>query len=242
MGAFPVQTFFVPLPEESMFKDMFYQINPKKARPGVVTMLSLAVGTDGTIIWYDHWEDGYDADVANKTSYSTEIWGDNDASNGCAPDVTPCTDASDVLMAGSTIVIQNTVVLPRDAAQFYYDGSDRIQASFPIALTRGAYPVAPGSLMAGAVEVLEVRSWGYNYEAPLGMDIGKYFQAFQFSAFFFMAAYDDTLVTLPDGSEITLHQGEASMVRINQRDTLTANKLIQVDLITGDVWSYYELR
>lgn len=221
---------------------MFYQINPKKARPGVTTMLSLAVATDDTVIWYDHWEDGYDANVANKTSVSTEVWGDHDASNGCAPDVTPCTDATDALSAGTTIVVQNTVVLPRDKAQIYYDGCDRIQASYPIALTRGAYPVAPGSLMAGAVEVLEVKSWGYEFEAPLGMDIGKYFQAFQFSAFFFMAAFDNTKVQLPDGSTITLHQGEASMVRINQRDKLISNKLLQVDLITGDVWSYYELR
>ena len=240
--AFPVQTFFIPLPEESMFKDMFYQINPEKARPGVVTMLSMAIATDDTIIWYDHWEDGYDADVSNRTAPTTEIWGDGLASNGCPPDVEICTDETDILVAGQTVVIQNTISLPRNPTIFAYDGADRVQASYPIAITRGAYPVAPGSLMAGAVEVLEVKSWGYSFEAPLGMDIGKYFEAFQFSAFFYMAAFDGTSVTLPDGSTQILNRGQSGMVRINQRDRLVSNKLLQVDLITGDVWSYYELR
>lgn len=221
---------------------MFYQINPEKARPGVETMLSLAIATDNTVIWYDHWEDGYDFDVSQSTSASTMVWGDGDASNGCQPDVVPCTDYTDKLMAGTTVVIQNSVKLPRKRNELFYDGSDRIQASYPIAITRGAYPAQPGSLMAGAVEVLELSNWGYSFEAPLGMDLGKYFQAFQYAAFFFMAAYDDTVVTLPDGSNVLLQMGEGSVVFVNQRDRMVSTKPLQVDLITGDVWSYYELR
>lgn len=232
----------MPFPEEEMFKEMFYQINPEKARPGIVTMLSIAISTDNTVLWYDHHEDGYEEAIVTPTSVSTMVWGDRNAANGCSPNIDPCTDENDKLMAGDVVVVQNTVELPRKTSQLFYDGGDRIQVSYPIAITRGAYPVQPGSLMAGAVEVLDLENWGQAFEAPLGMDIGKYFQAFQYSAFFFMAAFDDTLVMLPDGSKITLMRGEGSMVRINQRDRLVANKPIQVDLITGDVWSYYELR
>jgi hypothetical protein len=225
-----------------MFKDVFYQINPEKARPGVVTMLSLAVSTDGTIIWYDHWEDGYDDDVSSSTSRMTEVWGDGLAANGCAPDISPCTDSADVLNAGRAVVIQNTIILPRDRSQIFFDGGDRVQASFPIAITRGSYPKQPGSLLAGAVEVLEIKDWGMTFEAPLGMDIGKYFEAFQFAAFYFMAGFDGTTVTLPDGSKQLLNRGQSGMVRVNQRDRLSSTRPIQVDLITGDVWSYYEMR
>lgn len=194
------------------------------------------------IVWYDHWEDGYDENVVLQRAHTTEIWGDGDASNGCAPSVAQCTNSNDRLMAGDTIVVQNTVELPRRKANIRYDGSDRIQASFPIAVTRGAYPDQPGSLMAGAVEVLDVDSWGTTYEAPIGMDVGQHMQAFQLTLIFFMAMEDKTRVTLENGYEITLQQGEGKAVRVNMGHGIRANKPIQADLITGDVWSYYELR
>lgn len=141
-------------------------------------------------------------------------------------------------------MIQNTVDI--ESANYgttiVYDGGDRLVASAPITITRGAYPDDPGSLMAGGIEVHDVGMWGNEYEAPVGIDIGKYFAAFQFSSFFYMAAEDDTEVTLPDGSTITLNQGESSSVMVSQGDKLTSTKPIQVDFITGDVMSFYELR
>lgn len=88
------------------------------------------------------------------------MWGDSNSQNGCAPTVDPCTDEADKLHAGDVIVVQNTVEIPRERGYLRYDGGDRVQASFPVAITRGAYPHQPGSLMAGAVEVLDTQSWG----------------------------------------------------------------------------------
>lgn len=239
--ALPVQTYFVPLPEQSMFTYGFYQINPKKARPPIESFLSVAISTDKTVIWYDHWEDGYDSQHFTP-SKTTEIWGDGNADNGCAPGVEPCTHSADRLYAGDVVVIQNSVPLPRQASAIRYDGGDRVQASFPIAMTRGAYPAAPGSLMAGAVEVVDTTQWGLEHEAPVGIDVGRSFSAFQYTALFFMAGEDNTVVVLPNGSTRTMNMGEGSMVFVNQGHRLTSNKPIQVDLITGDVWSYYEMR
>ena len=221
---------------------MFTEINAR-AMPGVVSVISVAVSTDNTIVWYDHWEDGYDTDVTKSSSTKTEIWGDGNAKNGCAPEVDPCTDAVDRLKAGNAFVIQNVVALPRDPNVFFYDGGDRIQASLPIAVTRGAYPVKPGSLMAGAVEVLATDRWGKVFESPVGMDVGKSsLPAFEYSALFFMAKDDETTVTLPNNTQVILNCGQGSMVKVNQRDRLIADKNIQVALITGGIDSEYELR
>lgn len=187
-------------------------------------------------------EDGYDANVVTGTAATTEIWGDGNASNGCPPDISPCTNSNDRLMAGDTIVIQNTVSLPRDASHIRYDGSDRIQSSFPIAVTRGAYPANPGSLMAGAVEVLDKDTWGLTFEAPIGADVGRSYRAFSLSLFFFMAAEDRTRVTLPNGYVVTLNQGQGAAISVDIGQQIRSNKPIQVDLITGEINSQFELR
>jgi IgGFc binding protein len=178
----------------------------------------------------------------NGTAPSTEIWGDGNASNGCAPDVMSCTNSNDRLMAGDSIVIQNTIALPRVQQHIRYDGSDRIQASFPIAVTRGAYPVRPGSVMAGAVEVFDTAAWGNTFEAPVGADVGKTYQAFEISMFFIMAAEDRTKVTLANGYVISLNQGQGTAISVNIGEQIKSNKPIQVDLITGDRGSFYEMR
>jgi len=105
VAPFPMQTFFIPLPEESMFDTMFKIIQSKVAKPPIESMFSVSVSVDNTVIWYDHWEDGYEMDLVSPNSTTTEVWGDGDASNGCAPGKA-CTDELDVLKAGDSIVVQ----------------------------------------------------------------------------------------------------------------------------------------
>jgi len=138
-----MQTFFLPLPEESMFYDMFriIQSDSSVTKAPIESMFSVSCSVDHTVIWYDHWEDGFETDILMPNSTTTEVWGDGDASNGCSPNVLHCTDATDVLMAGDSIVVQNKVEVPRDPTLIKYDGGDKLQSSFPVALTRGAYPV-----------------------------------------------------------------------------------------------------
>jgi IgGFc binding protein len=178
-----------------------------------------------------------------KMTLSAHLFGAGNASNGCSPDVKPCTDAADIFAAGDSVVIQNTVNIDATFGKtFVYGGGDRIVASDPITVVRGGYPKEPGSLMAGSVEVLDLNSWGTEFDAPVGVDIGLYFAAFEFCSFFFMAAEDNTEVTLANGRKIILNQGESSAAAANQGDKLRSNKPIQVDFITGDTLSYYELR
>jgi hypothetical protein len=117
-----------------------------------------------------------------------------------------------------------------------------VKASFPIAITRGAYPTNPGSLMAGGMEVLDTSNWGNEFIAPVGENIGNNLEAFEYTAMFVMASNDGTVLTLPDGNEHFLNKGVGMSIRVNQGDQLKSSKPVQVHLITGDINSAYELR
>ena len=62
----PKKQFFIPLPETSVFYDALREINSanewrssnKRVRGDMVSLISMAIGFDGTVVWYDHWEDG----------------------------------------------------------------------------------------------------------------------------------------------------------------------------------------
>jgi hypothetical protein len=59
---------------------------------------------------------------------------------------------------------------------------------------------------------------------------------------FIQAGEDDTKINDPNGNVVTLNMGESIVYRVNQDDTTTSDKPIQVDLITGDINSNYEIR
>lgn len=250
----PIQTFFVPLPERDVFFSALRKIQSGKDSNGnylvsgrMVSMLSVAVSTDGTVIFYDHWEDGYENDATNPKSRNTEVWGDGDASNGCRPDVT-CSDAADVLNAGDSFVIESKIDTDRTKSNWFnkggikIDGGDRLQVNFPVTITRGEYAEKPGSLLAGAVEVHDESKWGTEYEAPVGTDFVVDTQAFQYVRLFIMSGSDDNIVTLPDGSTTKLDMGDATSFDVMMGSKVKSTKPLQVDILTGDPGSTYEMR
>ena len=62
----PQKKFFIPLPETSVFYDALREINSGtewnsnnlRVRGDMVSLISIAIGFDETVVWYDHWEDG----------------------------------------------------------------------------------------------------------------------------------------------------------------------------------------
>ena len=44
--------------------------------------IGVALSGEG-FITYDHWEDGYEADITFPMQATTQIWGDGDLTNGC---------------------------------------------------------------------------------------------------------------------------------------------------------------
>ena len=41
----------------------------------MVSMTAITVSTTGTVIWYDHWEDGYEVDITKAEMATTTVWG-----------------------------------------------------------------------------------------------------------------------------------------------------------------------
>ena len=241
MQPLPTQTFYLPAPESHLLPDLFRVINAGASNV-TVTIFSVTISTDNTVVWYDEWEDGYDEDVVYGVSKTTKIWGDGNAANGCAPTVKNCTNTLDILMSGDSFVIQNDVPFPRVKTNILYDGGDCIKASMPININRAAYAQKPGSVLAGAIEVLDTMVWGSTFEAPVGIDLGKNVSTFEHCLLMVMAGYNNTKVVLPNQTSRILNIGQSIPFKVNQGDRVTSTKPVQVHLFTGDVNSAYETR
>ena len=61
----PVQTFYVPFPEDQLLLGLRGITGTTVPTNPMTTYISVAAIADGTIVYYDQWENGYDADIAN---------------------------------------------------------------------------------------------------------------------------------------------------------------------------------
>ena len=250
----PVQTFYVPLPENQIFNALTsifpgnsvcgYSSSTPNVQNPINTYVSIATIGDGTVIYYDHWEDGFEADISNPTQTTTEIWGDNNGSNGLPPGF-----SDDTINAGDVIVLDNQVDTNTLQSVIDFDGGDKFAASKTIAVTRAAWATGSSTLLAGAVEVYDTNNWGANFEVPVGEDITSV-SMFEYTSLVVMAAKDGTVVNIDaDGNgavetTVTLNEGESYHVNggVNAGATVNASAPVQADLITGNYCASYESR
>ena len=194
-------------------------------------------------------------------SSTTLVLGDKDLSNGCAGDFKnppqPCRSPDDdFLRAADTLLKTNDINTNNGARDFSqpstpriynFDGSDILYSSFHIAMTKIAIPRNPGPVLAGGVEVFESKSYGTSFVAPIGVDTAsrtRYGDWTQLTELQVMASQDGTVVELKqkDGSSYSpkklssvLARGETYVFNgVKRGEQLTANRPIQVDMITGD--------
>ncbi|MGB5661351.1 MAG: SdrD B-like domain-containing protein, partial [Thermoanaerobaculia bacterium] len=254
-----VQTFFVPVAESDVrtWADVI-QVLPENAQ--IHSVISITPTADGTIIYYDQWENGYEADLGNPTDVygspgnlgGTQIWGDNDPSNGI-----PSGFVSDVVNSGDVIVLESDVPLPRDpvAANNLFDGRDKFSATELLAVTRAAWPsTGIEAQLGGATEVPDTGDWCTRFESPLGEDAQVTPDAFEWVAVAIIAEKDDTLVSVDanadgdfldagDLQDQLFDQGETVLVEsILVGAVVQSTGLVNVDLLTADANSTYEGR
>ncbi|MCG8461196.1 MAG: hypothetical protein MI919_33335, partial [Holophagales bacterium] len=74
------QTFYVPIAEEEV-RQIAIDINTSNSgnttAPNPDTtraVVSISATANSTVVYYDHWEDGYEADLANPVQASTEVF------------------------------------------------------------------------------------------------------------------------------------------------------------------------
>ena len=257
----PVQTFYVPLPEDQMLQVLDARLTPSDPSPTtdprdpMTTYIGIAAVANGTFIYYDHWEDGFENDISNPTQATTEIWGDGNLANGAAPGV-----VGDVINAGTVIILNNTFatagrdLTPPDL-DIYFDGGDKFAVSKTVAVTRSTWADGSKTLMTDAVEVYDTNNWGTSYKVPVGQNIATSDDLFQYTGLAIMASEDDTVVTIDNDANpgtapivVTLDEGESYIVNgvsnqvVNSNATIVATNPVQVHVLTGDVNATYETR
>jgi len=215
-----------------------YSVDP------IENYIYVGVVESGTIITFDHWEDGFESNYDFSIQSSTEIWGDGDPTNGLPPGFN-----IDILTAGDKIFLENAVVSTTRQAVIDYDAGDRISSRGDISITRLGWATGSSTLFAGAVEVQELNQWGMNYSIPVGQNTDVN-DMFSYTGFSIMAANDNTVIRIDADANgitdnvITLNQGESYLQNggVNSGGTIESDQPVQVHLITGDNCSRYETR
>lgn len=188
--------------------------------------------SDRTRYYYDHWEDGYDADPLDpeQRSSTTEVG---------------------VLDAGAFVVFQDAINSGQVGTVFFHDGRDLITiVGEQAAVVRQVYPSTPGTVLAAAWEIPEVDDWGTAYVATVGEDLADRPQDdHRFAGLEVMAALTGTEVYYNGVLSATLGAGETLFVNganngaggggVDSRDTITANGPIQVQMMTGSCSARY---
>ena len=231
-----VQEFFVPLPEAQVYQAN----NTIVAGTGsaISSTISIHIVSDGTVIYYDQWEDGYEAALATPAQPTTLIWGDGNDAHGIPPGMAHNPLG---LQAGTIINLTNVVATqPRDPTRSFYDGRDRMGATRLIVLTRAHWPSTTGTVIAGAVTVLSTAEWGTNYVSPVGQNMTN--SLMSYVGMFVQAAQNNTAVTIdPTGANgagvtnLVLNQGESFLYNggLLKGARAMSSKPVQAHLVIG---------
>jgi hypothetical protein len=252
--AVPDNVYYIPLPEQQLQAAFKILAVTNTISNTIAVNVSIVCTGDNAVIYYDHWEDGYQASYPGTRQSSTQVWGDNNPSNGIPPGYT-----TDVINSGDRINLTNNVVLPRNSNTIFYDGRDRIASTQFLSVTRVGVPTVPGSVLGSSVEVYDTTVYDREFQIPVGestdqVSAGTTCCLFEYTGIYVMAREDNTTIQIDaDGNgttdyTATISQGESySLGSATVGDVLsgarvTANKPIQVDLVTGDIGATYESR
>ncbi len=240
-------TFFIPYYADDL--NAQFNVNDSYTGTEVEETISISILRDGTIVYYDHWEDGLEASLTFPTQTTTEVWGDGDPTNGTPPNI-----PGDVLNANDVIVLQNTVSSPRDPAVVRFDGGDKLTAvGGNIAVTLAAWPAnppGPGTLYAGAWEFYPTSRWNTGYIIPVGEDLVGERPGFEVVGLNVQAVVDNTSVDIDldrDGTPettVVLDQGEefTQLSGVVAGTEIQASNPVQVHVFTSDPDQTYEAR
>ncbi len=249
-GPPPVITTYVPLPTDD-YQTALYTVN-SGAGTSMNERIGISIAGDGMILYYDHWEDGFEADIANPVQSTTQLWGDGLPSNGDASTV--CSSCvGDLLNAGDVILLSaNALATPRNTSTIAWDGGDKVAGTRGFTLTRAGWGQA-GQVHAGAVSGYDTSLWGRRFVSPVGEDtIGGSGSddPFNYTGISIMAQAPGTVVNVDvdnDGSfdiSQTIAEGETLMVNggLMEGATVIASQPVSAFVLTGDRTASYEDR
>jgi len=137
----------------------------------------------------------------------------------------------------------------RDRNAIYFDGCDKVGATHAIAMTRAVWASGSGTLNAFGHEMYATAEWGKYYESPVGTNTANAGQMFEYAGLSIMASQNGTTVNIDKDANgtfettITLNEGGSYLVEgVSQGARVSADKPLQVVLVTGDIGSTYASR
>jgi hypothetical protein len=230
-------TYYLPYPSDEAYTALAASASNSIPSNNLRSVVSLKIPYPTTVVIWDHWEDGYEANIRDVAQSSTQIWGDGRLSNGFAPGF-----PEDIIPAGASIVLDQTMPAnPRNPVDFFFDGKDKIVSSSQINVTQvcGEPSWMPVQTMKTAVT--SVFDFGQSFTVPVGEDFNS--RDFQYTALLIRASADNTTVNLDkdnDGSfetTFTLNEGEVHLVDggVLSGATLISDAKIGVEFHSGGV-------
>jgi len=247
----PTQTFYIPFEEDDQLA-AFDAINSAANNP-LAVFVTFSTVADETIIYYDHWEDGYEDNLSNPVQSTTLVFGDGNAANGFPPG-----NAADLIPAGTVFNLRNFVEVDTLDTVLDYDARDKVASFKPISLTKTTFPDGTDTLLAGCVEIFEYGLWGTEYRVPVGEDMptssasgGLTFDEdlFSYTGLSISAGPEGATVQIDKDNAggveqtVTLAEGESVFVEdVETGGTVTSDHPVQVLLFTGAVGSNYASR
>ena len=215
------QEYIIP-GQESLLRAHYASIdNDPAVQAPMHAVISITASTDGTIVNYDHWENGYGAP-----------------------------DEVVTLNSGQNRIFEsaNIPTNPRGTSTFY-DGGDRISViGGPAAVSRASWPESPGVVMATGFELLPVQAMRTTFEMPAGSDLNQDnrdlpFADFQHVVLMVQSVVDNNTITIyaPDHTTVlwtgTLNKGESvtdsQLQNVLKGTRVEATGRIQIQFLTG---------
>jgi uncharacterized repeat protein (TIGR01451 family) len=259
--------YYLPFPENNtqLRQSLLSAASSNLLTANVRNITSISVTYPGTVIIYDHWEDGYEADIADPQQATTQIWGDGDLTNGVAPGY-----PTDIIPAGGYVLLDNNFPWNRPTSTIVFDGKDKIYTTASVAISKvtGDAGTSGSTLLfdvqAVKTNVSDVTRFGQFFVLPFGEDVtlGPT-SVFRYTGLFVRAKEDGTVVELDyDGNgtfdvtsptlnegEVWFYNGTGSTPGDNPDDVnnandimagarVSANKPIGVDMVFGGIDTY----
>lgn len=260
------KTYYLPFPENDtqLKQSLLSAANYNLLTTNVRSIVSISVPYPGTKLYYDQWEDGYEADIKNPAQSTTQVWGDGNLSNGVAPGF-----PTDIIPAGGYIKIDNSFPWNRPTSTIAFDGKDKIVATANISVSKvnGDDGTSSGNILFNVqsvkTNVPDVTRFGSFFVLPFGENVTDGpTTAFNYTGLFVRAKDNGTVVQLDydgngtyDVTSPTLNEGEvwfyngvgstpgvagnvnkATDIKAGAR--VSSNNPVGVDLVFGGIDTY----
>ena len=128
------KTFFLPFLKQHTVVRTLYQASDNYGSFSTVvrSVTSIKVSYPHQIIYFDHWEDGYESNIAQPVQSTSRIWGDGILSNGVAPGIQRIFCRPVPALCWMKTLHTGPVTHP----EIRYDGRDKIYTTADVAISK----------------------------------------------------------------------------------------------------------